>query len=119
MSVLDELKKLDKQRAELLANAKQEAVKKAEAAVAELNALGFNFSLKEAGVKGTGSRRSGIRQEVLATVKAQPNGISRADLLDTLNAKGDTSAEQSVSNALSALKKNGSISGEDGIYKAI
>lgn len=47
MSVLEELKALDAKRAELLDGAKKEALDKAEKAVAELNELGFSYSLVE------------------------------------------------------------------------
>lgn len=47
MSVLDQLKKLDEQRAKLMADAKAEALAKAEAAVADLNAIGFSYRLVE------------------------------------------------------------------------
>lgn len=60
MSVLDQLKKLDEQRAQLLAGAKDEALKKAEAAIADLTALGFAYSLTEGGStkKKTGTRNT-------------------------------------------------------------
>src|SRR5690554_2879655 len=48
-------------------------------------------------------RRSGKRQEILNIIKANPDGMTRADILERLNVKGDKSEEQSVSNALSAL----------------
>jgi hypothetical protein len=44
-SVLDKLKALDAQRAQLLEGAKKEALDKAEKAVAELNELGFHYTL--------------------------------------------------------------------------
>ena len=47
MSVLEKLKALDSQRAELLEGAKKEALDKAEKAIAELNELGFNYRLVE------------------------------------------------------------------------
>jgi hypothetical protein len=47
MTVLEQLKKLDEQRAALLDNAKKEALAKAEAAVADLNSLGFAYRLVE------------------------------------------------------------------------
>ena len=47
MSVLEQLKKLDEQRAKLLDGAKAEALKKAEEAVAELNEIGFSYRLVE------------------------------------------------------------------------
>ena len=47
MSVLEKLKALDAQRAQLLDGAKKEALDTAEKAVAELNELGFHYSLVE------------------------------------------------------------------------
>jgi hypothetical protein len=46
-SVLEKLKALDAQRAQLLEDAKREALHNAEKAVAELNELGFHYSLTE------------------------------------------------------------------------
>jgi len=46
-SVLEKLKALDAQRAQLLEGAKKEALDNAEKAVAELNELGFHYSLTE------------------------------------------------------------------------
>ena len=46
-SVLEKLKALDAQRAQLLDDAKKEALDNAEKAVAELNELGFHYSLVE------------------------------------------------------------------------
>jgi hypothetical protein len=46
-TVLEKLKALDAQRAELLEGAKKEALDNAEKAVAELNKLGLNYSLTE------------------------------------------------------------------------
>jgi hypothetical protein len=44
-TVLEQLKALDAQRAQLLEGAKKEALDNAEKAVAELNELGFHYSL--------------------------------------------------------------------------
>src|SRR6202042_1350810 len=46
-TVLEKLKALDAQRAQLLDDAKKEALENAERAVAELNELGFHYSLVE------------------------------------------------------------------------
>jgi hypothetical protein len=46
-SVLEKLKALDAQRAQLLDDAKKEALDNAEKAVAELNELGFHYILTE------------------------------------------------------------------------
>ena len=66
---------------------------------------------------GSGSRRrTGIRQNVLEVIKRHRNGIKRADILEEMSVKGDKRAEQSISNALSNLKKQGQIRLEDGAY---
>ena len=65
----------------------------------------------------TGSRRrTGVRQNVLEVVKRNPGGISRADILNEMGAKGDKRSEQSISNALSNLKKQGQVRLEHGEY---
>ena len=46
-TVLEKLKALDAQRAQLLDDAKKEALDNAERAVADLNELGFHYSLVE------------------------------------------------------------------------
>jgi hypothetical protein len=46
-TVLEKLKALDAQRAQLLEDAKKETLENAEKAVAELNELGFHYSLVE------------------------------------------------------------------------
>ena len=46
-TVLEKLKALDAQRAQLLDDAKKEALENAERAVAELNELGFHYTLTE------------------------------------------------------------------------
>jgi hypothetical protein len=46
-SVLEKLRALDTQRAQLLDDAKKEALEKVEKAVAELNELGFDYRLVE------------------------------------------------------------------------
>jgi vacuolar-type H+-ATPase subunit H len=48
-SVLEKLKALDEQRSQLLDEAKAEALDIAEKAVAELNELGFHYTLSEGG----------------------------------------------------------------------
>jgi hypothetical protein len=66
----------------------------------------------------TGTRRTGIRQDVLNLIKQHPDGISRGDILIAMDAKGDRSREQSISNALAALKRTNAVSGEGGNYRA-
>jgi hypothetical protein len=52
-SVLENLKALDAQRAQLLEGAKKEALDNAEKAVAELNELGFHYILTEGATAST------------------------------------------------------------------
>ena len=66
--------------------------------------------------KRTVTRRSGRRQEVLDLIAKHPDGIPRAQILEGLGAKGNRSDEQSVSNALSALKKANKIDSRGGLY---
>ena len=61
MSVLEKLKALDAQRAELLEGAKKEALDKAEKAVAELNELGFDYSLVEGASTARAPRKAGTQ----------------------------------------------------------
>jgi hypothetical protein len=56
MGVLDELKALDEKRTQLLDSAKKEALDNAEKAVAELNELGFHYSLVEGAPTASSAR---------------------------------------------------------------
>jgi hypothetical protein len=56
-TVLEKLKALDEQRAQLLEGAKKEALDNAEKAVAELNELGFHYTLTE-GASGAYTQRA-------------------------------------------------------------
>ena len=63
-------------------------------------------------------RKAGVRDEVLAKIAANADGISRKELLAAMGAT-EKAQEQSISNAVSALKKDGKISGDQGHYKAV
>jgi hypothetical protein len=73
MSVLDELKALDAQRAALLEGAKKEALDKAEKAIAELNELGFNYRLVEGAVRAP-------RKAEAEAPKRQTRGCALSDM---------------------------------------
>jgi hypothetical protein len=75
-SVLEKLKALDAQRAQLLEGAKKEALDNAEKAVAELNELGFHYSLTE----GASVSTSPARAPRKATSKAQAPKRQARDL---------------------------------------
>ena len=57
-TVLEKLKALDAQRAQLLDDAKKEALDNAERAVAELNELGFHYTLTEGASTPSASARA-------------------------------------------------------------
>ncbi len=56
-NVLDQLKALDEQRAQLISDAKEESLTKANAAIEELNSLGFSYRLVEGGTGRAGGRK--------------------------------------------------------------
>ncbi len=116
LSELDhQIAALEAQKKQIVSEEKKRVLSKVENALKELNALGYNYKLT--GTTTTGTRRTGIRKHVLDAVKAAPNGITRAELLTQLNAT-DKSAQQSVSNALAALKKAGTVDAKDGVYSS-
>jgi hypothetical protein len=57
------------------------------------------------------------RRAVLELIK-KSSGLTRGEILATLGVKGDKSAEQSVSNALTALKKQNLVASKDRKYVA-
>lgn len=61
-------------------------------------------------------RRGEKRQAVLNLIQQNPDGLSRGDILAQMGVKGNRSAEQSVSNVLSALKKSEKVSSREGKY---
>jgi hypothetical protein len=75
-SVLEKLKALDAQRAQLLEGAKKEALDSAERAVAELNELGFNYTLTEGATSPTSTARAPRK----AASKAQASKRQPRDL---------------------------------------
>lgn len=62
MTVLEQIRKLDEQRAQLLGNAKTEALAAAEKAVADLNSLGFSYALVEGDSGPKGKKAKQTRQ---------------------------------------------------------
>jgi hypothetical protein len=65
------IKELDKERSQLITTAKNEALVRANAAISDLNALGFNFTLTEEKARAV-SGRKGTRQ-----VKAAPCSVCK------------------------------------------
>jgi hypothetical protein len=73
MSVLEKLKALDEQRAKLLDEAKKEALDNAEKAVAELNELGFHYTLTEGASSSSPARAP--RKPTTQTPKRQVRDV--------------------------------------------
>lgn len=118
-SVLDQIRKLDEQKASLLSQAKQEAIAKAQEGIKALAELGFNYRLvqgdHDSAPRSTGTRRTGIREEIFNLIN-QSDGMARQDVLKAMDASGDKKLEQSISNALAALKKDGKLNADNGLY---
>ena len=71
-----------------------------------------------AGNNGASRKRVSRRAEILQILKAKPDGLGRAAILEALGVLGDKSAENSVSTALVNMKKKGEIDNKDGLYVA-
>lgn len=82
----------------------------------EMEAVNAYYASKTGKRVSTGQRapRGKRREEILSLVKN--GGMGRADILEALGVKGDKSGEQSVSNALSSMKKSGALAVDDGKY---
>jgi hypothetical protein len=63
-------------------------------------------------------RRGAVQEAVFATIANKPEGMSRAEIVEAMGKKGDKTGEQSVSNALTALKKANKVASNDGKYLA-
>ena len=73
-TVLEKLKALDAQRAQLLEGAKKEALDNAEKAVAELNELGFHYTLTEGASTSSAAPRA-PRKAAAQAPKRQPRDL--------------------------------------------
>ena len=74
-TVLEKLKALDAQRAQLLDDAKKEALDNAEKAVAELNELGFHYTLTEGASASTASPARAPRSPASHAPKRQARDV--------------------------------------------
>lgn len=86
----------------------------------EKEAVNAYYAAKTGKRVRTGQRapRGSRREEILGVIRGSPQGMKRAEILEALGVKGDKSGEQSVSNALSSMKKSGAVVVEDGNYLA-
>ena len=125
-TIVEQIMELEAKKQELLSKGKAEALKAAEKAINDLNNLGFNYRLveddkpfssnKASTSTGTRARRAGVAEDVLAMVKSSANGLTRGELIDHMGAD-EKAAQQSISNALSNLKKKGLLIAEGGTYR--
>ena len=140
-NVLDRIQKLEEERFALLEQAKEEALRSIHDGIEQLGDLGFSYSLVEGKSNGAarrtttkvdkapakktarragkkGSRRAGIRQDVLDAIGASgKDGMTRGELIASFRAT-DNSFKQSISNALAALKKQKKVKAAKGVYRA-
>ncbi|WP_187429222.1 hypothetical protein ROLI_028870 [Roseobacter fucihabitans] len=127
MSVIDEIKELEAKKQKLLSAAKAEALKAAQKAIGDLKALGFEYHLAE-GAKpklprtprkpASKPRRGDTREKVQQLITDADSGLMRKEIIAALNAT-DKPAQQSISNALAALKKAKVITSEGRVYKLV
>ena len=106
----EERKRLHAERTELVA--------KLSAIDQELEAIAAYEAAKTGSpLPSSGGRRSGIREAVYRQIAESQEGMTRSDVLEAMGARGDKKLEQSVSNALSALKKAERVSLVNGLYR--
>ena len=61
-------------------------------------------------------RRGSKRDALMQTIRQNPDGLTRGEILEKMGLKGDKSGEMSISNALTALTKANQVSRRDGKY---
>ena len=102
-----------------LSTTRQELVIKLSEIDRELEAIAAYEAAKSGSHPATPvpGRRGGIREVVFQHLAESKEGMTRSDLLEAMSARGDKKLEQSISNALSALKKAERLSLTDGVYR--
>jgi glycyl-tRNA synthetase (class II) len=63
-------------------------------------------------------RKTGVKQAVMNLI-ASSAGITRAKLIEMMQAQDDKAKQQQISNVLTALKKAGTVSAVDGTYTKV
>jgi Fe2+ or Zn2+ uptake regulation protein len=119
-AIEQERARLTKEREAL--TAQQEALQQQIATIdRDLNAIAAYEAARKGTVpKGKSNRpstSSGQRGKILELVKEHPAGLTRGEILDALGAKGHKAKEQTISTALTALKKQQKLQhADDGRY---
>lgn len=128
-SYQDQIMELEAQKQALMSKAKTEFLTAAEKAVEDLNNLGFNYRLVE--VEQTvarprpskepstrAPRAGGTSDQVLAILNQYPDGLTRAEVIEKMNAANDPKQVTSITNSLANLKGAKKLSLENRVYKA-
>lgn len=87
-------------------------------AVAAYEAAKKGRTVSIGGATGSRSSRGSRQNDIMGVLGKHTAGVTRGDIIDALGAKGNKSAEQSISNALSNMKKANKITLTDGKYTA-
>ena len=85
----------------------------------ELNAISAYENAKRGDVNTSDQqsrRRGSIRAQVMDAISASPQGINRSTLLVMFGAKGDKVKTQSITNAVSNLRRAGEVLINHGMY---
>lgn len=115
----EERERLNRQREEILTQ-QQRLKEQLDANAVELKAIDAYHMVKAGNTSSKRSQRTkGRREQVLQLLRESVEGLNRSQLLEACDAKGNKSGEQSISNALTNLKKQKRvIAVEDGRYRA-
>jgi uncharacterized protein (UPF0335 family) len=117
--LMEQERKTLTEQIEKLENEKAEIDKKIEEVHVSLSRIQAYFDAGKPKKKvQRAPRKSGIRDQLKQIIASSPAGIQRADILKAMDATDDK-AQQSVSNALQALKKAKAVISEGGLYKVV
>lgn len=111
--------RLTKQREELVQQQQQLSVQ-LEDIDRELTAIAAYESAKTKSTTSTTPSTMGKRAQLINLLKGSSTGMSRKDILHALGVQDDKAGKQAVSNALSALRKQGKVAvSPEGVYTAV
>ena len=116
----EKLADLMEQERERLTKRRAELTEELAEIAAELSRIDAYFSAGRPTrlAKANRQARGTVQATVLEIIRRTASGITRGDIIATVNSTGSKASEQSISNALSALKKANKITAENGKYKA-
>ena len=97
---------------------KLDAIDKEMVAIAAYESAKSGKSTRNLNGSGQRQTRHGSKREELMKVITEGGGLSRGEILERMNLKGDKAGEMSVSNALTALTKGNQVRRDGGKYHA-